>query len=65
MAATVPRLGKLASKTTAFFLCDIQEKFRESIRYFPEIIQVAKRLVRKLEKFEAWSMAWISVLLDY
>ncbi|XP_046857650.1 isochorismatase domain-containing protein 2-like [Xenia sp. Carnegie-2017] len=45
MAATVPRVGKLASKTTAFFLCDIQEKFRESIRYFPEIIQVAKRLV--------------------
>lgn len=39
------RLGRLASKTTAFFLCDMQEKFRPSIRYFPEIITVAKRMV--------------------
>ncbi|XP_028399470.1 isochorismatase domain-containing protein 1-like [Dendronephthya gigantea] len=39
------KLGRLASKTTAFFLCDMQEKFRPSIRYFPEIITVAKRMV--------------------
>ncbi|CAB4023423.1 isochorismatase domain-containing 2-like [Paramuricea clavata] len=39
------RLGKLLPKTTAFFLCDMQESFRSSIRYFPEVIQVAKRMV--------------------
>lgn len=40
-----PRIGKLFSNKTAFFLCDMQENFRPSIRYFPEIIAVAKRMV--------------------
>ncbi|EDO42007.1 predicted protein [Nematostella vectensis] len=39
------RLGKLAADSTAFLLCDMQEKFRPSIRYFPEIIKVAQRMV--------------------
>ena len=39
-------LGRLASNTCYFFLCDMQEKFRPSIRYFPEIITVAQRMVR-------------------
>ena len=39
------RLGRLAVNDTAFFLCDMQEKFRPSIRYFPEIIKVAQRMV--------------------
>ncbi|KXJ26844.1 isochorismatase domain-containing protein 2 [Exaiptasia diaphana] len=39
------RLGRLASESTAFLLCDMQEKFRPSIRYFPEIIKVAQRMV--------------------
>ena len=30
---------------TAFFLCDIQEKFRPAISHFTEIVEVAKRLV--------------------
>ncbi|PFX29904.1 isochorismatase domain-containing protein 2-like [Stylophora pistillata] len=38
------KLGRLAVNNTAFFLCDIQEKFRPSIRYFPEIIKVAQRM---------------------
>ena len=38
-------LGRLAVNNTAFLLCDIQEKFRPSIRYFPEIIKVAQRMV--------------------
>ena len=41
-------LGRLASNTCYFFLCDMQEKFRPSIRYFPEIITVAQRMVRPL-----------------
>jgi len=38
------RIGKVCSETSAFFLCDIQEKFRSGIRYFPEICTVAQRL---------------------
>ena len=41
----VRSLGRLASNTCYFFLCDMQEKFRPSIRYFPEIVTVAQRLV--------------------
>ena len=30
---------------TAFFLCDMQEKFRPVIDHFKEIIEVQKRLI--------------------
>ena len=30
---------------TAFFLCDIQEKFKPAIDHFDEIVEVSKRLV--------------------
>ena len=43
--AAIQRIGTLTAETTAFFLCDIQEKFRSSITYFPEICLVAQRLV--------------------
>ena len=46
MAAVARRLGKMATDTTAFFLCDMQEKFRPNIKYFQEIANVANRLVR-------------------
>lgn len=39
-------LGKIAPDTTAFFLCDMQEKFRPAIRYFGEILHTAKKLVQ-------------------
>lgn len=39
-------VGKLVQKNTAFFLCDIQEKFRPSIKYFSEIVVVAQRLLK-------------------
>lgn len=42
----VRRLGRLTQQSCYFFLCDMQEKFRPSIRYFPEIITVAQRMVR-------------------
>ena len=38
-------LGRLATNTCYFFLCDMQEKFRSSIRYFPEIISIAWHVV--------------------
>ena len=45
MAVAARNLGRVASNTCYFFVCDMQEKFRPSIRYFPEIITVAKRMV--------------------
>jgi len=38
------RIGKVAADTSAFFLCDVQEKFRPMIRYFPEICTIAQRM---------------------
>ena len=38
------RVGKVAADTSAFFLCDVQDKFRSLIRYFPEICTVANRM---------------------
>jgi nicotinamidase-related amidase len=47
MAQTViPRLSRLSSKTSALFLCDMQEKFRPSIQYFGEIVFNSSRLLR-------------------
>jgi hypothetical protein len=39
------RLGDLKQNNTVFFLCDMQERFRPAIKYFDEILEVAKRLV--------------------
>lgn len=47
MASTVARrLGRLATNSTYFFLCDVQEKFRPTIKYYPEIITVASKMVQ-------------------
>ncbi|KAJ2899658.1 hypothetical protein IWW38_000902 [Coemansia aciculifera] len=37
-------LGRLNSKTTAFLLCDVQEKFRSSIHAFESVVQVSQKL---------------------
>ncbi|KAK3870723.1 hypothetical protein Pcinc_024074 [Petrolisthes cinctipes] len=43
----VPRnLGRLVPQNTCLFLCDMQEKFRSSIQYFPQIVEVSNRLLR-------------------
>ena len=47
-AQAVRKLGRLTTSNCYFFLCDMQEKFRPSIRYFPEIITVAQRMVQYL-----------------
>ena len=70
------KLGRLAVKNTAFLLCDIQEKFRPSIIYFPEIIKVAQRMVRSFwlfrlikgctkEIFRNYSVVLLSTLLRF
>ncbi|KAF1583386.1 UNVERIFIED_CONTAM: Isochorismatase domain-containing protein 1, partial [Eudyptes robustus] len=44
MSASRALLQKLRPAETALFVCDIQEKFRPSIQYFPQIVEVARRL---------------------
>lgn len=40
------RLGKLIPQNTCLFLCDMQEKFRNNIQYFPQIIEISARLLQ-------------------
>ena len=39
------RLGKIAYESTALFLCDMQEGFRKTIQYYPQILEVSKRML--------------------
>ncbi|KAJ8298621.1 hypothetical protein KUTeg_022681 [Tegillarca granosa] len=43
------RLGKINLKNTALFLCDMQEKFRPTIKFYPQVISVANRLLKSAE----------------
>ena len=43
---SVCRVGQLATKQTAVFLCDLQEKFRPMIQYFPAIVEVSSRILK-------------------
>ena len=40
------RIGKIALNRSALFLCDMQEKFRKTIQYFPEVIATSNRLLK-------------------
>ena len=42
-------VGKFSPKTSALFLCDMQEKFRSSIKYFPQIVEVSNRLLQSFK----------------
>ncbi|XP_002739066.1 isochorismatase domain-containing protein 2-like [Saccoglossus kowalevskii] len=39
------RIGKVMVDNTALFLCDMQEKFRPTIKYFPQIVEVSARML--------------------
>lgn len=39
-------VGRLIASKSAMFCCDLQEKFRPSIRHFPAIISNANRLLQ-------------------
>jgi len=42
---TMKRLSvKMNTNNTIFLLCDIQERFREAISYFPAVVHVAQRM---------------------
>lgn len=40
------KVGQLISRSTAVFLCDLQEKFRPNIQYFKEIVEVSSRILK-------------------
>lgn len=44
--ASVAERNNLVPSDTAFFLCDMQERFKPAIESFAEITEVAQRLVR-------------------
>ncbi|XP_054849415.1 isochorismatase domain-containing protein 2 [Eublepharis macularius] len=46
------RLGKVIPKTSILFLCDMQEKFRPNISYFPQIVSVAARMLKAAKALE-------------
>lgn len=46
MAATAARLGKLQQKSTALFVCDIQERFRPIISGMPAVVDTARRMIK-------------------
>uniref|UniRef100_A0A670J441 Isochorismatase domain containing 2 n=1 Tax=Podarcis muralis TaxID=64176 RepID=A0A670J441_PODMU len=49
---SVIRLGKVVPKTSILFLCDMQEKFRPNISYFPQIVSVAARMLKVARALE-------------
>lgn len=40
---------KLNPASTAFFVCDIQEKFRSAIWQFPSVISIAQKMIKGAE----------------
>ncbi|KAF8073015.1 isoc2 [Scenedesmus sp. PABB004] len=46
-AATAAKgLGKLQQRSTALFVCDLQERFRPVISGFPAVVDTARRMIR-------------------
>ncbi|XP_067878135.1 isochorismatase domain-containing protein 2 isoform X1 [Heterodontus francisci] len=45
-------IGRLASRSSALFLCDMQEKFRPSVAFFPQIVAVAARMLQAAKLLE-------------
>jgi len=40
------RIARLSSKTSLLLLCDMQEKFRSTIKYYPQIIETSNKLLQ-------------------
>ena len=38
-------MGKLVPRTSALFVCDVQEKFRPVITGYPTVVDTAERMV--------------------
>ncbi|XP_029426055.1 isochorismatase domain-containing protein 2A isoform X2 [Nannospalax galili] len=46
MAAARASLGRILPESSILFLCDLQEKFRPSVAFFPQIVSVAARMLK-------------------
>nr|XP_048282832.1 isochorismatase domain-containing protein 2 [Myodes glareolus] len=46
MAAARAGLGRILPESSILFLCDMQEKLRDRILYFPQIVSVAARMLK-------------------
>ncbi|XP_075797899.1 isochorismatase domain-containing protein 2 [Microtus pennsylvanicus] len=46
MAAARASLGRILPESSILFLCDMQEKLRDRILYFPQIVSVAARMLK-------------------
>lgn len=40
------RLIRLSRQNSLLFLCDLQEKFRPTIKYFPQIVETSNKLLQ-------------------
>ncbi len=40
------RIARLSNKTSLLLLCDMQEKFRPTIKYFPQIVETSNKLLQ-------------------
>ncbi|XP_044539122.1 isochorismatase domain-containing protein 2 isoform X2 [Gracilinanus agilis] len=46
MAAARPALGRVLPGSSVLFLCDMQEKFRSAVSFFPQIVAVSARMLQ-------------------
>ncbi|XP_069463089.1 isochorismatase domain-containing protein 2 isoform X2 [Ambystoma mexicanum] len=49
---SLSRIGQLGQKSSVLFLCDMQEKFRHHIAYFPQVVSVAARMLQAARVLE-------------
>lgn len=40
------RIARLSRQTSLLLLCDMQEKFRPTIKYFPQIVETSNKLLQ-------------------
>ncbi|CAH1776108.1 unnamed protein product [Owenia fusiformis] len=46
------RLGKIAVENAGLFLCDMQEGFRKTIQFYPQIVEVSRRMLGAAQHLE-------------
>ena len=50
MSAIARSVGRLSPSTSALFVCDIQDRFRNVIHGFPAVVDTAQRMVTARER---------------
>ena len=60
---TVRSLGRITAANSYFFLCDMQEKFVPSIKYFPAITTVASKMVSEIQISKFRIFVYFSIAL--